>query len=471
MTPLDAVFLLAEDAEPNLSLAIASIAVFAGPVPTLKELRAHLIGRLPLIPRYRQKVREVPLDLAPPVWVDDPSFDIDRHLVRTALPSPGGDAELRALMGRVMSARLDRDRPLWQNWLVEGLARDRWALISKVHHCMVDGVSGTDIYRAVLDPTPVPCVVPSDEWLPDSDPSAARLVLDAVAEVVRLPARQARALAGILVRPSGWPTRLVAAARGSVALAGSMWPARRTSLTGPLARPRHYSWASTGKDTVDTARREPGGTFNDVVLAAVTGGFRALLLERGEQPTPTAIRTLVPVSVRAPGAEGVRDNQVSLLLARLPVHLDDPLDRLMAVRAELSSLKTGGEAEAEALLTSLARFQPFPLIAAPVRAAAHAPQHAVVTVTTNVPGPREPLYCLGRELLEVVPYVPISSRMRIGVSIFSYRDRVTFGLTGDDSATDLDVLGSGIENDLRALGNRRRVGSSRLPDRRVRSPR
>ncbi len=183
----------------------------------------------------------------------------------------------------------------------------------------------------------------------------------------------------------------------------------------------------------------------------MTGGFRALLLERGEQPTPTAIRTLAPVSVRAPGAESVRDNQVSLLLARLPVDLDDPVDRLTAVRAELSSLKTSGEAEAGAMLTSLARFQPFPLLAAPVRAAAHASQHAVVTVTTNVPGPREPLYCLGRELLEVVPYVPISSRMRIGVSIFSYRDRVTFGLTGDDSATDLDVLGSGIENDLRAL--------------------
>jgi diacylglycerol O-acyltransferase len=235
-----------------------------------------------------------------------------------------------------------------------------------------------------------------------------------------------------------------------------MWPAGRSSLTGSLARPRHYSWAATGTDTISAIRGGLGGTFNDVVLAAVTAGFRALLLSRGEQPAPNAIRTLVPVSVRAPGQESVRDNQVSFLVARLPVHLDDPVRRLSAVRAELSSLKSSGEAAAGVLLTSLARFQPYPLVAMPLRAAAHLPQRAVVTVTTNVPGPRSPLYLLGRELLELVPYVPIASTLRTGVSIFSYRDRVTFGLTGDESAADLDVLGAGIEDDLRTLRKRAR---------------
>lgn len=456
MTPLDAAFLLAEDADANSSMAIASIAIFAGPPPSLEQFREHLIGRLPLIPRYRQKVRTVPFDLAAPVWVDDPSFDIDHHLIRTALPSPGGDAQLRALMGRVMSARLDRDRPLWQNWLVEGLAGDRWALISKVHHCMVDGISATDLYRAVLDPTPVPRPAAPDPWLPDSEPSTARIALDAAADLALLPVRQTRALAGVLTHPSGWPTRLLAAGRGSAALAAGMWPAERTSLTGSLARPRHYSWVATTTDTVRTVRHGLGGTFNDVVLAAITGGFRALLLSRGEEPTPGVIRTLVPVSVRAPGQESVRDNQVSLLLAHLPVHLDDAADRLAAVRKELSSLKHSGEADAATALISLARFEPFPMVAAPLRAAFHVPQRAVVTVTTNVPGPRTAFYALGRELLEVVPYVPIASTLRIGVSIFSYQDRVTFGLTGDESAEDLDVLGSGIENDLRTLRKRAR---------------
>lgn len=472
MTPLDATFLLIEDAEPNSSLAIASIGAFAGPAPSLEEFRDHLLGRLPLIPRYRQKVRHVPLDLAAPVWVDDPSFDIDHHLVRTALPSPGGDTQLRALMGRVMAARLDRDRPLWQNWLVEGLEGDRWALISKVHHCMVDGISATDLYQAVLDPTPVPRPPAPDRWHPDTEPSTARITLDAVTDLALLPARQTRALAGVLAHPSGWPTRLAAAGRGSATLAAGMRPAQRSSLTGALARPRHYDWATASTDTVRTIRHALGGTFNDVILAAITGGFRALLLSRGEEPTPTVIRTLVPVSLRAPGQESVRDNQVSLLLARLPVHLDDPLDRLEAVRTELSSLKHSGEAATGAMLTSLARYQPYPLVAAPLRAALHTPQRAVVTVTTNVPGPRKPLYALGRELLELVPYVPIAITLRIGVSIFSYRDQVTFGLTGDESAEDLQVLRNGIEDDLRALRQRARKaqagrsGPARSGDRR-----
>lgn len=459
MTPLDATFLLIEDAEPNASLAIASLAVFAGPAPSLEQFREHLIGRLPLIPRYRQKVREVPLDLAAPVWVDDPSFDIDHHLVRTALPSPGGDAQLRALMGRVMSTRLDRDRPLWQNWLVEGLEGDRWALISKVHHCMVDGVSGTDMFKAVLDTTPVPRPATPDSWNPQDEPSTARVTLDGATDLALLPVRQVRALAGVLAHPSGWPTRMLAAGRGTAALAAAMRPAERSSLTGSLARPRHYSWATSNTETIRAIRRGLGGTFNDVVLAAITGGFRTLLLSRGEQPTPTVIRTLVPVSVRAPGQESVRDNQVSLLLARLPVHLDDAADRLAAIRTELSTLKHSGEATAGTALFSLARYQPYPLVATPLRAVFHTSQRALVTVTTNVPGPAESLYAMGRELLEVVPYVPIAIDLRIGVSIFSYRDRVTFGLTGDESAEDLEVLGSGIEEDLRTLRKRaRRAG-------------
>ena len=195
-----------------------------------------------------------------------------------------------------------------------------------------------------------------------------------------------------------------------------------------------------------------GGTFNDVILAAVTAGFRTLLLSRGEEPGPHVVRTLVPVSVRAPGTENVRDNQVSLLLAQLPVHVADPIERLAAVREELTRLKSEHEAEAGAAVVELARYGPFPYVGSPVRIAAHLPQRSIVTVTTNVPGPREPLYARGREMVEVIPYVPIASTLRTGVSIFSYRTQVTFGVTGDyDNATDVWTLAEGIEAGMAEL--------------------
>ncbi|MFR9802396.1 wax ester/triacylglycerol synthase family O-acyltransferase [Pseudonocardia sp. RS010] len=451
MTPLDAAFLQAEDAEPAASLAIASIAVFEGPPPGYAAFRAHLAGRLPLVPRYRQRAVRVPFDLGPPVWIDDPHFDIDHHLVRTALPSPGGDAELRGLMARVMATRLDRDRPLWRYWLVENLAGRRWALISTVHHCMVDGVSGTDLYRVLLDEEPEPLPPVPDDWRPGEPPSAAALAATAVRDLGLLPVTSLRAAAGMLRHPAGWPPRLAAAARGSLALAGSLLPAARSSLTGPVARPRRFTWTRLRLADVRAVRHALGGTVNDVLLAAVTGGLRELMLARGEVPLPTSVRSLVPVSVRAPGQEGIRDNRVSLLLARLPVHLADPLGRFAAVRAELTELKSVGEAEAGAVLTGLARFGPFPLVAAVVRLAAHLPQRSVVTVTTNVPGPRRTLYGLGRELVEIIPYVPIASTVRIGVSILSYRDAVVVGLTGDESADDLDVLAAGTDAELARL--------------------
>jgi diacylglycerol O-acyltransferase len=203
---------------------------------------------------------------------------------------------------------------------------------------------------------------------------------------------------------------------------------------------------------VGTVRSVLGGTFNDVALAAVTAGLRRLLLERGELPTAHAVRTLIPVSVRAPGTEDVRDNQVSLLLAELPVHLADPEERLVAVRREVTHLKAEHEAEAGAAVVELARYGPFAAVAASVRMAARLPQRSIVTVTTNVPGPREPLYALGRRLVEIIPYVPIASRLRLGVAIFSYCGRVTVGITGDyDGAADVEVLARGIENGMAEL--------------------
>ncbi|WP_103381614.1 WS/DGAT domain-containing protein [Pseudonocardia dioxanivorans] len=211
------------------------------------------------------------------------------------------------------------------------------------------------------------------------------------------------------------------------------------------------TWLRCRVADVRTVRRAFGGTFNDVVLAAVTGGLRELLSARGERLPARGVRSLVPVSVRAPGQEDVRDNRVSLLLADLPVHMADPVARFLAVRDELGRCKAAGEAEAGAAVVGLARHEPFPLVAAVVRSGWRIPQRTIVTVTTDVPGPRHTLYGLGRELQEIIPYVPIASTLRIGIAIMSYRDVVTIGLTGDDTVTDLDLLAAGIEGDLKRL--------------------
>ena len=452
MKPLDAAFLQAEDEEPGVSLAIASIAVFEGPMPTTEEFAAAIAGRLPLIPRYRQKVREVPLDLGPPVWVDDPHFTLEYHLRRTAVPAPGGDQQLATLMGRIMSNRLDRNRPLWEYWLVEGLASGRWALISKVHHCMVDGVSGTDLYRVILDPTPEPGPAVPDTWQASAEPSSLTLVGAAAVDLARLPLQTARALVEAAREPALLVQRTRDTVRGLAALATALRPATRSSLSGPLSAERRYAFARGTVSDVATVRHALGGTFNDVILAAVTAGFRTLLLARGEHPDGATVRTLVPVSLRAPGEESIRDNRVSLLLARLPVHVADPVGRLSAVREEIDRLKDRHEAEAGAAMLAIAALEAFPAVAAPFRLAARLPQRSVVTVTTNVPGPREPLYALGRRLVEMIPYVPIASRVRLGVSILSYCDTVAFGVTGDyDGAEDVALLARGIAEGMTEL--------------------
>ncbi len=394
MNPLDAAFLQLEDSEPGTSLAIASTAVFDGPAPSTAEFTEMLTGRLALIPRYRQKARQVPLDLGPPVWVDDEHFDIGYHVRRTALPAPGGDAELSALMARVMSARLDRARPLWEYWLVEGLAGGRFALISKVHHCMVDGVSGTDLYNVVLDPTPTPRPPTPDDWRPEHEPSELRLAAAAVGELGRKPAELANALVRSLRAPGGLPDRLGDAARGAVTLATALWPARASSLSGPLSAHRRFAFSRGTVADINAVRKAFGGTFNDVVLAAVTGGFRDLILGRGEEPASDMVRTLVPVSVRAPGTEDVRNNQVSMMLALLPVEIAEPVPRLTAVTTRLAQLKDAHEAETGAAADRAGRHRALPrrrlpgAVAGPASAAVGGDRH---DERPRPPGPAVPV--------------------------------------------------------------------------------
>ena len=453
LNSLDAAFVDAEDQDRNASFAIASIAVFEGPAPAYEEFLTAIAGRLPLVPLYRRKLRKVPFSLGPPVWVDDPDFDLRYHIRQTALPAPGGDLQLRRLMARVMTQRLDRDYPLWEYWLVEGLDQGRWALISKVHHCMVDGVSGTDLYRVIFDASPEPPALPEADDRPvPAEPSGLELAARAALSGALLPLREGGAIQRALANPALAVSQSAGALRGMARMAGSLWPATRSSLTGPIGRQRRYTWARASLDDVKTIKRELGGTVNDVFLAAISSGFRALLIARGEEPSPSMVPSLIPVSLRGEGEESIYENRVSALVADLPVDIADPAERLAAVRARMSALKASNEARAGEAMLALGRYAPFALASMFVRLAFRLPQREIVTVTTNVPGPQQALYGLGRRLVEIIPYVPIAMTLRTGISIFTYCGQVTFGITGDYSTTpDIDVLARGIEDGIADL--------------------
>ena len=456
LSPLDAAFLDAEDTDRHASLAIASVAVIAGPPPSHEEFVATIGARLTAIRRARQKVLRVPFGLGRPVWVDDPHFEPDYHFRRTALPAPGDDTALHQLIARLMSQRLDRDRPLWENWVIEGLAGGRWAVLTKVHHCMADGVSGTQLYRALYDLTPHvptasdPAAPPS--WQPEPQPGTARLLLGALADVVRSPAENVGLVVGLARSPARAARRLADTAKGLYSLTAAVRPATATSLTGRLGQYRRYGVARAALPALTEIARAHGTTVNDVALTAISAALRELLLHRGETPGPTAVRTLVPVSVRVEGDEGILDNRVSLLLPFLPVDIADPVDALGVVHARLVEAKASREAQAGEALTELAGHEPFGPLSLAIRLAGRLPQRNIITVTTNVPGPPVPLYVLGRELVELLPYVPIAVRLRIGVALMTYCDHAVFGITTDyDSAPEIDLLTAAVERTITQL--------------------
>jgi diacylglycerol O-acyltransferase len=467
MSPLDASFLHVEDAVSHMH--IGSVGIFEGPAPGPDEVPAAIAAHLPLVPRYRQRVRFVPFDLGRPTWVDDPHFNLNYHVRRTALPSPGGDEELRNLVGRVMSQQLDRTKPLWELWIAEGLDDGRWAIISKVHHCMVDGVSATDLLSVLLDSERDPSPPAPDTWKPRTEPNPAVLVAHALAERAASPYEGVRTVLATVRGPRRLAREGVAVSRGLVSLRQLAGRGRQTSLNGPIGPHRGWDWARGRLSEVKQIRETHGGTVNDVVLAAITGGFRNLLLARGEEVKDRVVRTLVPVSVRAEHERGTYNNKVSAMFAELPVAIEDPLARLESIREQMQKLKRSGQAIAAERLTALSGFAPAMMLALAGRVATRVPQRAVNTVTTNIPGPQHPLYLCGRRMLEAFPFVPLGGSVRIGVAIFSYDGNLNFGVTGDrDTAPDISLLCEGIERGIAELlpqastpGPARRPPSSR----------
>jgi len=454
MGPLDASFLFLEDGITHLH--IASCAVFAGPAPSYDEVAAAMTAKLDQVPRYRQVVRFVPLELGLPVWIDDPHFSLEYHLRHTALPAPGGPAELRQLMGRLMSQELDRRHPLWEAYVIEGLEDDRWALITKIHHCMADGVSGTDLLSVILDQEPRPAVSRVVAFAPQSQPSDLKLATDALVHLARSPCEQLQAVRRVLRKPGEAITQLRELAGGVASYARRLAPTELSSIVGSIGPNRRWTWVGAELDDLKTIRKNFGGTVNDVILSVIAGGFRELLLGRGELVDELVVRTLVPVSVRREDERGTYNNRVSAVFADLPVSIGEPLERLAAVCRQMEALKASHQTLAGESLASLGEMTPFVGIVLGERAAMavlrRVPQHSINTVTTNVPGPQFPLYLAGREMLDYLPFVPIAHGVRIGVAITSYNGHVAFGITGDyDTAPDIDVLARGIEDSITEL--------------------
>jgi len=449
MSLMDAAFLYVEnDVTP---MQIGGVAIFEGPPPTRDELVTRFAAKLSLVPRYRQKVHFPPLNAGLPSWIDDPHFNLDYHLRRSAVPAPGGRSELETLVGREMSQHLDRARPLWEMSVVEGLEDGRWAMVSKVHHCMVDGVSSIDLMSLLFDTDPNPPAITVEPWQPRPEPTRVQALAHTAAGALH-PVQAARRAVEALRSPAAVAERGVETARALASFAPKLRPPPTTSLNGPYGPHRRWTSAHASLADVKLVRRGLGGTVNDVVLAAITRGFRELLLGRGEQVDGRVLRTMVPVSVRAEHERGVYNNRVSGVLVDLPVGLADPAARLAEIRKQMDGVKESKGAVAGERLVELADFAPPILLAAGTRLAASMPQRSLNTAATNVPGPQHPLYFAGRRLLESAPTIPLAAFLRVVVGIFSYDGNLHFGITGDyDTAADIGVLADGIERGMAEL--------------------
>ena len=440
LTGLDASFLHLEDE--NAHMHVAAVLLFEGDPPEQADVAEALERRLHLVPRYRQKLAFVPLGQGRPVWVDDPHFNLDYHVRTTALPEPGSEEQLRNLAGRVFSQRLDRDKPLWELWIVDGLEGDRFAVLSKTHHALVDGVSGVDIASVLFDTQPEPQAPPDPgkRWLPAPPPSRAQLFGRALAERLSEPTEIARGVRAALRTPR----RLVLGAYESLVGVGAMaWaglrPAPMTIYNEPIGPHRRFTWVRVSLDDVKAIKNAAGGTVNDVMLAVVAGALRSHLIRRGTDTDGLVLRALVPVSVRAEIERGALGNRVAAMMAPLPVGEGDPLERLRLIADEMQHLKEGGQAVGAQRLTELSGFAPPTIMSQASRLAAR--QRFFNLVVTNVPGPQFPLYLMGSEMIDLFPMVPLAQNQALGVAIMSYNGRINFGLVGDyDLMYDLDEV-------------------------------
>ncbi len=479
LTPLDTSFLEIEEQDEASHMHIGWAMVFEslpeGGAPSVERVREQLEPRLAALPRFGARLSEPRTGgLSWPRWIADESFDVAGHVRQAALPAPGGQRELLDWLADFWSHRLDRSRPLWELVLLDGLADGRWALVTKTHHCLVDGMSGVDVTALLLDETPEspPPAGARDETTPastqSSEPSQRSRVARAAGATLRLPVdvalKGARAAAGAITHPrvAGELVRRTRAVAGLL-VRDELIGAPPTSLNVAIGGSRRFAVARADLDEMKAIKRELGGTLNDVVLAAATGALRGFLMARGEPLPPRGLRAMVPVSVRGTGEAAALGNRVSSLFVDLPVAIAEPARRYARVVEAAESLKAGSQAMGSDSVVQAAGLVPPALHALAVRTM-FSPRLFNITIT-NVPGPPLTLYAFGAPMREVLPLVPVFARHAVGIAVVSYAGRVCFGVNADAASVhDVEVLSRGLETsiaELQAVARESGVSASR----------
>ena len=449
LTGLDSSFLHLE--RDSAHMHVGGVLVFDGDEPSHEELIAQIERRLHLVPRYRQRLAFVPLQQGRPVWIDDPHFNPEYHIRHTALPRPGSEAELKRLAGRLFSQVLDRSKPLWEIWLVSGLRGDRFAMISKTHHALVDGVSGVDITTVLFDTAPDPVPTPEPEpWIPGPEPSGVQLLADALLERATVPGEIFRGARAVLRGPRQvlGKARESLSALGAIAFAGGGAPP--SPLNVPIGPHRRFTWVDGDLEVFKAIKNELDGTVNDVVLAGVSLALGRFLRRRGVDTDGLRLKAMVPVSVRAEAERGALGNRVAAMSAPLPVDCDDPVECFGIVHEAMGGLKESGQAvgdvrhdEEQQLVDEIlpekrrregrATFEQQRL---------HTLTREQFELVRERPGPQFELYMLGRRLTAMYPQVPLTLNAALGIAIMSYYGRLNFGLLGDfDAMPDLEEIG------------------------------
>src|SRR3954469_8628542 len=446
LTAVDASFLHQEG--PTTHMHIGGIIVLDGPPPPFEDLREHVRSRLPLVPRYRQKLAAPPLGLGRQLWIDDPAFNLDYHLRHSALPRPGGDDELRRLVGRVFAQRLDRTQPLWELGFVEGLAGGRSALVSKTHHALVDGISGVDLATVLFDLDAEPQRIGSaDPWEPRPEPTGAQLAAASLRSAARVPFSGLGALGRV-------PGELAAAREALEGLGEVFWvglnPPPETPLNVRIGPHRRFEVAAARLSELKEIKDAFGGTVNDVVLAVVAGALQRWFHSRGLRTEGLELRAAVPVSVRTADERGALGNRLTQLVAPLPVGMRDPVLRLKRVSDAMEGIKESKQALGAEVIAGAQDFAPPTLLAQASRL--NFSTRFYNLLVTNVPGPQVPLYVLGRRVEAVFPVPFLAGDRALAVAVMSYDGGMGFGLLGDlDAMRDLVVVAKGIEDSLAEL--------------------
>jgi diacylglycerol O-acyltransferase / wax synthase len=431
---------------------VGAILIFEGPPPRYVDLVEHVRGRLSQVPRFRQRLVVPPLEAGRPLWADDVNFNLTYHIRHTALPAPGGEEELRRLAGRVFSQQLDRSKPLWEMWLAQGLERERFAILTKTHHAMVDGISGVDIGTVLFDlePEPEP-VAGEDAWAPRPLPGTAELVARGALDIAVAPVKLAERALEAVLRPEAAAKRVVEALEGVSEVVGAFAdPAPDVPLNQPIGPHRRFVWARSELATFKRIKDALGGTVNDVVLAVVSGALRDWLQGRGIRTEGLELRALVPVSIRTEDEHGQLGNRIAAMRGPLPVYVEDPVRRLRVVSEEMAGLKRSKQALGAEVISRFNDFAPPTLLAQAARITFST--RLFNLIVTNVPGPQIPLYVLGRELEEVFPVAFLPQNHALAVAIMSYNGRIGFGLLADyDSMEDAEAIGRSIGGSLAEL--------------------